>query len=294
MPRPRKDTSQLSAEEILRLERDRQRKAEQAEIERLSRAVSSGDQDPTAVRAVWIANLKALGTEARAKLDTHQAEWIRIHKYLRNPFRLGDDNLDIVIGDVEEFIKVCPLSPGCGDGNTLSIYDQMLYFGILDDHFSEFFLDQMPQYFRRFGLFLDHTNIRAYRSFQKQIVCWWKRHHHRDGVADFGWESNDIWDEIAATQTFTSFNETTYCCDDYDSSAPPCTDNPNCWRLQTSSILAPEPDKGQRPGRSPGAREIALRRKLDLAAHEAQSRMSRTIDPVDPLILYAGRVCDDR
>src|SRR5882724_7259944 len=109
MGRPRKDTSHLSAEEVLRLEKDRYRKAEQAELSRLSSASASGDQNPDAIRAMWSVNLKSMDAKKREALDARRAEWTRVHRYLRNPFRIGEDALDLVIDDVEEFIKTCPL-----------------------------------------------------------------------------------------------------------------------------------------------------------------------------------------
>jgi hypothetical protein len=280
MGRPRKEVTGLSAEKIEALEKDRQRKATQAELARLSKAVASGEQDPTAIRTVWIANRNALSTEARGKLDAHQAEWTRIHCYLRNPFRIGEDVLDLVIDDVEAFVAVCPLSPNTNGGDILSVYDQLLYFGVLDEYFSEFALDQI------YGQLLDFTNAREYRSFQTKVARWYLRNKHRD-AAELGW-SEDVWPKIEQySRSVPGFSQIK-CCDRFDSSAPLCTANPTCWRLQTASTITPEPNSGPKPT-GLTAKEVALRRKLDIEAHMAQLRMTKTIEGVSPLYPYCGR-----
>jgi hypothetical protein len=287
MGRPRKSTEGLSAEKLEALEKDRQRKAAALELERLTKAVASGDQDADAIRAMWAANLKSLDTKKKADLEAHQAEWTRIHRYLRNPFRLGEDIIDLVIDDVEEFIKTCPLSPGCGAGDTLSVYDQMLRDGILDELFNEFVLNQMSMYFKRYGLLLDYTSVREYRSFQTAVVRWYLRNKHRD-AAEFGWDE-DTWPKIEQyARSVPNFSQIR-CCDRFDSSAPLCTANPTCWRLQTASTITPEPDTDQHPTRSPGAKEIALRKRLDRAAVDAQNKMTTApAEPPPSLFLYGG------
>jgi hypothetical protein len=286
MGRPRKDTSSLSAEEVLRLERDRQRKNEVKEIERLSKVTTSGEQSPDAVRVMWATNLKSMDAKKREALEAHKAQWILIHKYLRDPFRLGEDILDLVIDDVEAFVAVCPLSPNTNGGDILSVYDQLLYFGVLDEYFNEFALDQMPPYFKKYGQLLDFTNAREYRSFQTKVVRWYLKNRHR-AAAEFGW-NEDAWPKIEQySRSVPGFSQIK-CCDRFDSSAPLCTANPTCWRLQTASTITPEPNSSPK-ATGLTAKEVALRRKLDIEAHMAQLRMTKTIEGVSPLYPYCGR-----